>query len=119
MLRQMLGPRLNAHVQDQDGNLWTEIEAASRRSPDICAAAQAMEATVCDCLVSVFAAETGLPQNEAAQRFSTSAAFILVLFRSAVCLNSAGNVDQSELRSMIIRKIDQTLDDVANSAQKA
>jgi AcrR family transcriptional regulator len=118
-LRHVLRHRIDAHLQGNDSDLWTEIEAASRRTPDICVAAQAMESTVTDCLVSVFAAETGLPHNEAVARFSTSAAFIMVLFKSAACLNCAQNVDQSELKSMIIRTIDQTLDDVANSSRKA
>jgi AcrR family transcriptional regulator len=118
-LRHVLRHRIDAHMQGNDADLWTEIEAASRRTPDICVAAQTMESTVTDCLVSVFAAETGLPYNEAVARFSTSAAFIMVLFKSAACLNCARNIDQSELKSMIIRTIDQTLDDVANSARKA
>jgi AcrR family transcriptional regulator len=118
-LRRLVRDRIDQHVNRDDGALWSEIEASARRSPDICTAAQKMESAVIESLVSVFAAETNLPQNEAAARFSTSAAFIMVLFKSAACLNCAQNVDQSELKSMIIRTIDQTLDDVANSARKA
>lgn len=116
-LRHVIRHRIASHMEGNDGDLWTEIDAAARRSPDICAAAQQMEGTMVDCLVSVFAAETGLPQTVAAERFSINAAFIMVLFKSAACLNCARNVDQSELKSMIIRIIDQTLDDVANSAR--
>ena len=118
-LRLVLRHRIQTHMEGNDGDLWTEIQAAARRSPDICAAAQRMESTVTDCLVAVFAAETGLPQPEAAARFSTAAAFIMVLFKSAACLNCARNIDQSDLKAMIIHTIDQTLDDVANSARKA
>ena len=70
-------------------------------------------------LFAVFAAETGLSQNEAEQRFSAAAAFIMVLFKTASCLNAASPVDQSELKSMIIRTIDQTLNDVSQSSRKA
>ena len=118
-MRLVLRHRIQTHMEGNDGDLWTEIQAAARRSPDIGAAAQKMESTVTDSLVAVFAAETGLPQHEAAARFSTSAAFIMVLFKSAACLNCARNIDQSDLKAMIIRTIDQTLDDVANSARKA
>ncbi len=118
-LRQVVRMKLAEHGKNGDAALWTEIEAAARRSPEIGAAAQAMEAGVADCLLSVFAAETGLTLAEATHRFATPAAFILVLFKSAACMNCAGNADQSELRAMIIRTIDQTLDDVANSARKA
>ena len=118
-LRRLVHDRIEQHVMRDDGALWSEIEASARRSPDICTAAQKMESAVIDSLVSVFAAETNLTQKEASARFSTSAAFIMVLFKSAACLNCAQNVDQSELKSMIIRTIDQTLDDVANSVRKA
>ena len=118
-LRHVLRDRIRTHMEGNDGDLWTEIQAAARRSPDICAAAQTMETAVTDCLVAVFAAETGLPIIQAQARFTASAAFIMVLFKAASCLNCAQNIDQSDLRSMIIRTIDQTLDDVANSVQKA
>ena len=118
-LRQVVRSRLSSHIEEDDGDLWTEIQAAARRDPAIGAAAQAMESTVIDCLVAVFAAETGLTQPKAAARFSTAAAFIMVLFKSASCLNCARDVDQSELKAMIIRTIEHTLDDVAHSVQKA
>ena len=118
-LRQVVQMKLAEHGQNGDAALWSEIEAAARRSPEIGAAAQAMEAGVSECLLSVFAAETGLSLAEATDRFATSAGFILVLFKAATCLNCGGHVDQSELRAMIIRTIDQTLDDVANSVRKA
>lgn len=119
VLRQVVEERIDAHVQSQDGVLWSEIEAAARRNPEICAAAQSMEEAVVNCLLAVFAAETGLTQDQARARFSTAAAFVLVLFKSAACLNCARNVDQGELKSMILRTIHQTLDGVAQSVQKA
>ena len=118
-LRQVIRHRITADIRHGNEELWTEIEAAARRSPEIGAAAQQMEAELAQALLGVFAAETGLTQKEATDRFSASAAFVLVLFKAASCMNCATNVDQSELKSMIIRTIEKTLDDVANSAQKA
>ncbi len=118
-LRQVIHRRIERHVDAHDGDLWTEIDAAARRNPDIGAAALRMEATVIDCLVAVFAAETGLPLTEASARFSTSAAFILVLFKAAACANCAPTLDQSDLKSMILRTIEQTLDAVAATDRKA
>ena len=43
----------------------------------------------------------------------------MVLFKSAACLNCAQGLDQAELKTMIVRTINQTLDDVATSARKA
>jgi AcrR family transcriptional regulator len=118
-LRHLVHTHINCAVDEKDGDLWVEIEAASRRSPDICAAAQQMEIAVTDCLVGVFAAELGLSHADATQRFATTASFIFAMFKSSACLNCAPNVDQTQLKSMIIRTIDQTLDDVTNSARKA
>ena len=118
-LRQLVRLRLETDCIDHDMTLWTEIEAAARRNPDIGAAVQHMETAVAAALFSVFAAETGLTQIQAQTQFSAAAAFIMVLFKAASCLDSTNLIDHGELKSMIIRTIDQTLDDVAHSARKA
>ena len=118
-LRQMVALRIFEDSHDKHGELWSEIQAAARRSPELGAAAQQMEAVITGCFIQVFAAETGLSINEAALRFSASAAFIMVLFKSAACLNCAQGLDQKELKTMIVRTINQTLDDVTTSARKA
>lgn len=119
VLREVMRQRLVDHAANHEGALWSEIEAAARRNPEMAAASQAMETAVVDCLLQVFAAETGLPLDEARRRFATEAAFLLVLFKSAVCLNCAGNVDQGELKAMIVRTIHQTLSSVTYSVPKA
>ena len=99
--------------------MWTEIQAAARRSPDIGAAARQMESAVNACLLAVFAAETGLSENEAIARFSSAAGFVMLLFKAASCLNCAHELDQTAIKTMILRTIDQTLDDVTLTARKA
>lgn len=118
-LRQGLRQRIDGTINDHDPDLWAEIEAVARRSPEIGAAAQRMEQGVAQMLTTVFAAETGLTPAEAARRFSAPAAFIMMLFKAASCMSCARGTDQSELKAIIIRNIDQTLDDVITSAQKA
>jgi len=118
-LRQGLRQRIDGTIHDHDPDLWAEIEAVARRSPEIGAAAQRMEQGVAKMLTAVFAAETGLTPAEAARRFSAPAAFIMVLFKAASCMSCTGAADQSDLKAMIIRSIDLTLDDVITSAQKA
>ena len=118
-LRQGMRQRIDGTLTDLDPDLWSEIEAVARRSPEIGAAIQRMEQSVSAALISVFAVETGLTHEQAAQRFAAPAAFIVMLFKAASCLNCMRDVNQSELKSMIIRTIEKTLDDVVNSAQKA
>ena len=108
---------LHGRVMDQDCNsdmsLWTEIEAAIRRSPGIAIAAQGMQTKVLDNFLAVFAAETRLSQEQANRRFSALASYVLVMIKAASCLSCGSALDQNEVRSMILRNIDQTLDDVA------
>ncbi len=118
-LRQMMRMRLDTDCMGHDTNLWTEIEAAAHRNPDIGAAVQQMEGAVASCLFGVFAVETGLTEQQAQARFSAQAGFMMLLFKAASCLKSNQTPDQSELKALIIRTIDQTLDDVAHSSLKA
>jgi len=118
-LRQSLRQRIDGTIDDHDHDLWTEIEAVARRSPEIGAAARQMEQAAIASLLAVFAADTGLSADQTQARFATPAAFVVVLFKAASCLNCALEGDQGELKSMIMRSIDQTLDDVSSSARKA
>jgi AcrR family transcriptional regulator len=118
-LRHVMRARLFDPCNADDHALWTEIDAAARRSPDICTAAHQMESTIVANLTAVFAAETGLTQNQAHLQFSASAAFVMVLFKAASCLNCGAELDQTTLRTMILATIDRTLDDVILSARKA
>ena len=115
-LRQMIRLRVATQCGAHDTTLWTEIEAAARHSPEVGAAVQQMSTAVADALCAVFAAETGLTQKQATDRHSAAAAFIMVLYKAASCLKPTSNQANSELNAMIIRTIDQTLDDVATSA---
>lgn len=118
-LREGLRQRIDGTICDHDHDLWTEIEATARRSPEIGAAAHRMEQAAIDAMLAVFVAETGLPVAEVVRRFTASAAFVVLLFKSGSCLRSQINSDQSELKSMIIRSIDQTLDAVLTAARPA
>ncbi len=118
-LRQVLRYRITTDADAPDSELWTEIEAAARRSPEIGEAAGQMETEVISSLLTVFAIETGLAPAETAHRYSAAASFVMVLFKAASCMNCPTGRDQSELKAMIIRSIEQTLDDVTHSARKA
>ena len=118
-LRQVMRLRLFEACNPHDHALWSEIDAAARRTPEIGAAAHQMESAIVNNLTAVFAAETGLTQNEAYLQFSASAAYIMVLFKAASCLNCAAELDQTRVRTMILATIDHALDDVLLSARKA
>jgi AcrR family transcriptional regulator len=114
-LRQVIHARVLDNDCANDLALWAEIEAASRRSPEIAEAAQQMETQVLGNFLAVFAAETGLPIEEATRRFSLPASYVLVMVKAASCLSCASTLDQPQVRAMILASIDQTLDQVAHT----
>ncbi|MGV8987310.1 MAG: TetR/AcrR family transcriptional regulator [Cypionkella sp.] len=116
-LRIAIKERIHSDECTKNADLWAEIEAASRRSPEIAAASRHMETEVVSKFLIVFAAETGLTIEEAQRRFSAQASFILVLIKAASCLSCAAPLDQDLVRSMILRSIDQTLDEISASAR--
>ena len=112
-LRNSIHIRVMSDECAEDMSLWTEIEAATRRSPEIAFAAQKMESEVLRNFLAVFAAETEMSIAEAIRHFSAPASFVLVMVKAASCLSFGSTLDQSTVRSMILRSIDQTLDDIA------
>lgn len=112
-LRRVVHGRLNQSECAHDLALWTEIEAASRRTPEIAEAAAQMETQVMANFLAVFAAELKLSEGEAKRRFSAPASFILVMIKAASCLSCASTLDQAQVRSMILASIDQILDGIA------
>lgn len=117
-LRALIEQRINDTSDPQEGPLWAEIAAAALRKPEIAANACAMEHTVGGYLAQVFSAETGLPLAEAQRRFSTESAFIILLIRSAAMI-APKNTDQSgHLNALILRTINQVLDEIASAGLK-
>lgn len=116
-LRAKLRRIIPEHQSNRDGQLWAEITAAALRKPEIGAAACRMEEEIVGYMARVFAAETGLPVQEAHRRFVSHATYIVMLVKSAACVNNA-TTDLADLNDLIFRTIDQTLDDVASAALK-
>jgi AcrR family transcriptional regulator len=117
-LRALIAHRVNDASDPQEGPLWAEIAAAAMRKPEIAASACAMENTVSGYLAQVFAAETGLPLAEALRRFATESAFIILLIRSAAMIAPKNTDQSSHLNTLILRTINQVLDDIASTGLK-
>ena len=117
-LRALIAHRISDNADPQEGPLWAEIAAAALRKPDIAASACAMENTVSGYLAQVFAAETGLPLAEAVRRFATESAFIILLIRSAAMIAPKNTDQSSHLNILILRTINQVLDEIASAGLK-
>jgi AcrR family transcriptional regulator len=116
-LRALIETRLRLSQSDKSGQLWAETAAAAKRRPDIAACACEMEQTVAVYLAQVFAAETGLPAAQCRARFAAQSAYIIMLIRSAAML--APSLDAGpDLTPLILRTINEVLDDIASAGSK-
>lgn len=115
-LRGLIRAKVTSAQMQQDGQLWAEIAAMSRRNIDVGHAACNMEGQIATYLTDIFAAQTGISRAEAKQRFSAEAAFIILLVRSAGSISPRDFSSYDDLTALILRTIDQTLDSIAGNA---
>ena len=117
-LRHKVRLRVEQHQSCKDGQLWAEITAAALRKPEIGKACLHMEATIATYLTQVFASITGLALEQVQQRFYAHAAFIVLLVKSATMMAPQENQARADLNALILRTIDQTLEEVASARVK-
>ena len=117
-LRDGIFAKLQMHQDCSDGQLWAEITASALRKPEIGAVASHMEAEIIGHLTRIFAAATGLPLAEVAERFDAQARFMIILFKSASMMAPEPGKARDDLNALILRTINQTLDDVASASVK-
>ncbi len=118
LLRDKLAAHVRGHALNDDGPLWAEITAAAGRKPEIGEILARMETEITRYLTSVFALVTGLPPEEAVQRYGAHAALLMLLIKgSATC--SHGRAPQSDdLNALILRMIDRTLAEISSDNTK-
>lgn len=117
-MRALLRTRLQQHQAGNDGPLWAEITAAASRKPEIGCACQHMEAAIAGYMTQAFALVTGLPDAETQRRFSAHAALIVMLVKSAAMMAPQQGPARDDLNALILRTIDQVLDEIASAAVK-
>jgi AcrR family transcriptional regulator len=69
------------HNQSCDGSLWTEIEAAANRRPEIGQITRRMESDVQRYLIETFSIIAGRPAPEMEARFAEHARLMIVIFK--------------------------------------
>jgi AcrR family transcriptional regulator len=107
-------------LDDHDGPIWVEIEAAAAREPEYAALLGRMEAAVNRHLVAVFARIAGIPEAEAAARFGAHARLIIMLVQgvSSRCVAYTAAPDapsHREFAALVTRTIENILSEVAAS----
>ena len=117
-MRQQVRVKLVEHQCNHDGALWAEITATALRKPEIGIACGHMETTLADYLMQAFAAGTGLSLEQSRARFAAHAALIVLLVKSSAMMPQKDETLRNDLNALILRIIDQTLDEVAASGAK-
>ena len=117
-LRTLIAHRITDSAAAHNNPLWAEVAAAALRKPEIAACTCAMEDTVSGYLTAVFAAETGLPHSEARHRFAAEAAYVILLIRSSAMIAPKNTETAGHLNTLILRTINQVLDDITSAGSK-
>jgi AcrR family transcriptional regulator len=117
-LRTQARSRLLRHQCSNDGALWAEITATALRKPEIGLACLRMEAAIQGYLTQAFAAATGRDAAQAAVDFGPHAALIVLLIKSSAMLPPQNDAMREGLNALILKTIDQTLDEIAACNRK-
>lgn len=100
-----------------DCRLAAEISATALRQSEISSACQRMEETVCDMLLEVFAAISGLTPDACRARFSSQARFIVLVLRG---YGQRSDLTPDPMLTLLIRRsIDQILADIPDTPIQA
>ncbi|MFN4154238.1 MAG: TetR/AcrR family transcriptional regulator [Paracoccaceae bacterium] len=99
----------------KDGQIWAEIAAAAMRKPEIGDAARRMEVQIATLLTTIFARVTGLSTDEAQIRWAAHAQLLIMLVKSC-SMQPPDTPVTADLKCLLMRNIDLTLQDIATSA---
>ncbi len=114
-VRAKIADRIRGHACGDDGPLWAEITAAAMRKPEIAQVQQRMEDGIRYYLTAVFARATGLDPAEASRRFAAHATLIVMMVKATAMRKSGSDAAESDLTALVLRMIDNLLDDISNT----
>lgn len=107
---------IQRHVEeslcDGQGRLWAEITAAALRKPDIAAIVGRMEIDLSHYLTTVFSLTSGLTLQETVKRFAGHASLVMLMVKASAMQACTTSVHRAELTALVLRTINQTLDEI-------
>ena len=77
-----------------------------------------LETTIVDYLLQAFAKACGVSLEQSRAQFAAHAALIVLLVKSSAMMPQKDETLRNDLNAMILRIIDQTLDEIAASGAK-
>ncbi|SNX73668.1 TetR family transcriptional regulator [Cereibacter ovatus] len=117
-LREILRYRIDVQLCQEDSPLWAEITAMAHRNPEIGQICAGMEAQIVRALVRIFARVTALAEAEAQARFAGHAGFVVMLAKAWALDAPHKRAGAADLKPLLLRTIDATLDEVADFKAK-
>ena len=113
---------IRRHVEDSlcegEGRLWAEITAVSLRKPEIAAIVGKMEIALVRNLTTVFSITSGLPLQEVVDRFAAHASLVVMMVMASAMQVCEAGKQQTALISLVLRTINQTLDEIPQMTLK-
>lgn len=110
-------------VEEDEGALWAEIEAAATRRPEIAGMHARMEAEIIRNILRVFARIAGIAPEAAERRFGAEAQLIVLMVKGAAVQSCgagrcAAPAPSPALHALVLRIVDQLLAEAAASRQQ-
>jgi AcrR family transcriptional regulator len=113
---QSLRDTIKRHVEDNlcdgEGQLWAEITAVALRKPEIAAIVGRMEVDLTLYLTTVFSITSGLSMAKTIELFSAHASLVILMVKASAMQACAVGQQQAELTALVLRTINQTLDEI-------
>jgi AcrR family transcriptional regulator len=117
-LRQTIKRHVEDSLCDGEGRLWAEINAVALRKPEIAAILGQMEIALVRNLTTVFSIVSGLPLAEVVERYAAHASFVVMMVMASSMQTCGAGKQQTDLTALVIRTINQTLDEIPQSTLK-
>ena len=113
---------IKRHVEDSlcegEGRLWAEITAVSLRKPEIAAIVGKMEIALVRNLTTVFSISSGLPLQNVIDRFAAHASLVVMMVMASAMQACEAGKQQTALIALVLRTINQTLDEIPQMTLK-
>ena len=117
-LRDTIKRHVEGSLCNGDGRLWAEITAVALRKPEIAAIVGRMDTALNHHLTTVFSMTSGLPLAEAVDRYSAHAAFVVMMVMASAMQTCGVAGQQADLTALVLRTINQTLDEIPQKTLK-
>ncbi len=119
---QSLRDTIKRHVEDNlcdgEGQLWAEITAVALRKPEIAAIVGRMEVDLKLYLTTVFSITSGLSMAKTIEQFSGHASLVILMVKASAMQACAAGQQQADLTALVLRTINQTLDEIPQMTLK-